>query len=98
MIRATKRFSIAGRVLAGATVAAAVLVPAATANAVGTAEPGVKAPTVAQGYVQQWGPYYLFSDCQFDRGMAIGSGTYSYVSNCDRNPTLGTWWLVTETR
>lgn len=98
MIRATKPFRFAGRVLAGATVAAAVLVPAATATAAGPdgAHHGsAKSPAVAQGYQEQWGPWYVKEDCVYWNGFAAGSGAYSYVSPCDRNPTTGGWWFIT---
>jgi len=98
MIRATKPLSIAGRVLAGATVAAAVLVPAATASAAGPdgAQHGsAKTTAVAEGYQEQWGPWYVKEDCVYWNGFAAGSGAYSYVSPCDRNPTTGAWWFIT---
>jgi len=98
MIRATKPFRLAGRVLAGATVAAAVLVPAVSANAVGSDSPhhgSAKSTAVAQGYQEQWGPF-VYEDCVYWNGFAAGSGVYSYISKCDRNPNTGMWWFITE--
>jgi hypothetical protein len=85
---------LAGRLVAGAVVAAAMIVPVATAQAAVVGQSGSGHPTVAQGATVQYGPYVDQLDCTFDEGMAVGSGVYSWVGKCEKHPVTGYWWFL----